>query len=192
LTTSLPYRDAVPLLTVDAPLQPSQRIVVAGISGAGKTTTAAAIATRLQLPHVEIDALFHGPGWTERESFLDDVKRFVAEPRWVTEWQYPAARSLLLERAELMVWLDLPTRTSMWRVVSRTVRRRVRRTSLWNGNLEPPLRTFFSDPEHIVRWTWAHRDDVRTRVAAVVASHPDLPVVRLTSGQEVQRWLSRL
>lgn len=183
----------MPLLTVDyRPLQRPQRVVVAGISGAGKTTTASVISARLQLPHLEIDALFHGPDWTEREAFLDDVRRFVAGPRWVTEWQYPVARALLLDRAELMVWLDLPTRTAMRRVVSRTVRRRIRRTPLWNGNIEPPLHTLLTDRDHIVRWTWTHRHEIGQKVAAAVESHPELPVVRLTTDREVRRWLRGL
>jgi adenylate kinase family enzyme len=130
----------VPILTVDEPLPSPPQRIVAGMSGSGKTTSAVRIATRLHLPHVEIDSLFHGPGWTERAAFLDDVKEFVAQPRWVTEWQYPSARPLLLDRAELMVWLDLPTLTAMRRVVSRTVRRRLRhevsrsgRAFRWSG-----------------------------------------------------------
>ena len=44
-----------------------------GVSGAGKTTLAARLGRLLDVPHVEIDALFHGPGWTPREAFVADV-----------------------------------------------------------------------------------------------------------------------
>jgi len=103
------------------------RIAVAGTSGAGKTTLAARVGELLGIPHVEIDALFHGPSWTPRETFRAEVEAFSAEPRWVTEWQYGAARELLAERADLLVWLDLSRATVMRRVVRRTVLRRLRR-----------------------------------------------------------------
>src|SRR3954465_5280769 len=89
------------------PHRPS-RVLVAGTSGSGKTTLAARIAETLAVPHVEIDALFHGPGWAARPSFLQDVHTFSAGAAWVTEWQYGSARAHLAERADLMVWLDLP------------------------------------------------------------------------------------
>ena len=37
-----------------------------------------------------------------------EVAAFAAQPTWVTEWQYGEARLLLLRRADLQVWLDLP------------------------------------------------------------------------------------
>src|SRR5438067_1612406 len=42
-----------------------RKIVVKGASGSGKSTFAAALAERLNLPHIELDALNHGPGWTQ-------------------------------------------------------------------------------------------------------------------------------
>jgi len=145
----------MPLLGPDDPLpcRPS-RVLVAGGSGAGKTTLATRIGDLLQLPHVEIDALFHGPGWVPRPAFEADVRQFTARPAWVTEWQYGPVRPLLAERADLLVWLDFPRSTVLRQVVRRTLRRRLLRERLWNGNVEPPLRTFFTDPEHIVRWAW--------------------------------------
>ena len=166
-----------------------RRVLVAGTSGSGKTTLAGRIGAALEIPHQEIDALFHGPGWTPLPSFMAEVERFSSGPRWVTEWQYRVARPLLAERAELLVWLDLPRRTVMRQVVVRTLRRRLRRELLWNGNVEPPLWTVLRDRDHIVRWAWrTHRTNAE-RVARLVEQRPALPVVRLRSRAEVEDWL---
>ncbi len=165
------------------------RIAVAGTSGAGKTTLAARVGELLGIPHVEIDALFHGPSWTPRETFRAEVEAFSAEPRWVTEWQYGAARELLAERADLLVWLDLSRATVMRRVVRRTVLRRLRRQVLWNGNRESPLRTIFTDPEHIVRWAWRTHHLSAARVDAVRQQRPDLIIVRLSDARDVHQWI---
>lgn len=172
-----------------------RRIAVAGVSGSGKTTLARRIAVVTGAPHVELDALYHGPGWVPRPSFLDDVERFTREPAWVTERQYAAARAVLLARADLLVWLDLPTAQTMAQVVGRTVRRRWRDEVLWNGNREGPLTDVFRDPDHVVRWAWATRARYRDLPAEVAAERaaahlPELPVVRLRSHTEGARWLA--
>jgi adenylate kinase family enzyme len=166
-----------------------QRALVAGTSGAGKTTLAGAIGRVLGIPHVEIDALFHGPAWTPRPEFEADVLAFSSGPSWVTEWQYDVVRPLLLDRADLLVWLDLPRGQVLRQVTRRTLRRRVRRVELWNGNLEPPLLTFFTDPEHIVRWAWTTHGRTGPRVAEAGRTKPELTVVRLRSRSDVRRWL---
>jgi adenylate kinase family enzyme len=170
------------------PLRP-RRVLVTGTSGSGKTTLAAALAARLGLPHTEIDALYHGPGWVPRPEFAADVAALVAREEWVTEWQYSVVRPLLLARADLLVWLDL----SRWRVmrqqVRRTLRRRLRRVELWNGNVEPPLWTVLVNRDHIVRWAWRTHPKTEERVRAVLAAAGGPPVVRLRSRHEVRGWL---
>lgn len=171
------------------PCAPS-RVLVAGTSGSGKTTLSGRIAAVAGVAHIEIDALYHGPNWVPRDSFMLDVAAFVAQPAWVTEWQYGEARPLLLRRADLLVWLDLPVTVVMRRVVRRTVHRRLNRTVLWNGNLEPPLSTFFTDRDHVVRWAFRTRHESAERVAAAAASREDLSVVRLRSQHDADRWLA--
>jgi adenylate kinase family enzyme len=166
-----------------------QRVLVAGTSGAGKTSVAARLGQALALPHVEIDALFHGPGWTPRLSFTFEVDTFSAQRAWVTEWQYDSVRALLAERADLLVWLDLPRARVMRQVISRTVGRRLRRQRLWNANVEPPLWTIFTDREHIVRWAWTTHPESAQRVLALAEQRPELMIVRLRSWREVQHWL---
>ncbi|NNH24155.1 P-loop NTPase family protein [Pseudokineococcus marinus] len=168
--------------------RPPRRVLVAGTSGAGKTTLARALGADLGVPHVELDALHHGPGWVPRPDFRADVEALAAGDAWVTEWQYGAVRDLLAARADLVVWLDLPRHRVMRQVVRRTVRRRLRREVLWNGNVEPPLRTVLTDPANIVRWAWTSHHRGRERVLALGADRPDLPVVRLPSHAAALAW----
>ena len=42
-----------------------RKINVKGTSGAGKSTFGAELARRLGLAYVELDALHHGPNWSE-------------------------------------------------------------------------------------------------------------------------------
>ena len=173
----------------ELPLRP-QRVLVAGTSGSGKSSLAVRIASALQVPYVEIDALFHGPDWTPRPQFVDDVEALIAQPSWVTEWQYAQVRTQLATSADLLVWLDLSRPRVMWQVVRRTLRRRLLRQRLWNGNIEPPLRTFFIDDEHIVRWAWRTHGMTSSRIGEVLCRRPELCVVRLTSHAAARRWLA--
>jgi adenylate kinase family enzyme len=190
-TVGISYPVLVPLLSAQDPLPGCpRRVVVAGTSGSGKTTLAARVSESLRIPQIEIDALFHGPGWTPRPTFEEDVRRFVAQSAWATEWQYGQVRPLLTARADLVVWLDLSRFRVMQQVVRRTVRRRLRRQLLWNGNVEPPLWTLFTDPEHIVRWAWSTHRQNAERVAALVDQRPDLAVVRLVDRAAVEAWVA--
>jgi adenylate kinase family enzyme len=183
---------AVPLTWADPLPQWPRRILVTGCSGSGKTTVAAALSRVLGTPHHELDALFHGPAWVPRPTFVADVAAVAASDAWVVEWQYEQVRPLLLGRADLLVWLDLSRARVFSQLLRRTVARRAGRIELWNGNREPPLYTIFTDPEHLVRWAWGSYSRVGPRVHAVLAG-PDPPVVvRLGSRRDVKNWLARL
>lgn len=165
-----------------------ERVIITGSSGAGKTTMAAALAARLGLPRAELDALHHGPGWVKRPEFEADVDRFTAGPAWVCEEQYfGSLGGLLWERADTLVWLDLPRRTVMRRVVGRSLLRVLTRRELWNGNRETWRDLFDSD--HPMRWAWANHARKRMSTAERLARYPHLAVVRLVSARHVRDWL---
>ncbi|MBE3014665.1 adenylate kinase [Microbispora sp. NEAU-D428] len=165
------------------------RVLIAGISGAGKTTMARALERRLGLPRHELDALHHGPGWTKRPEFESDVDGFSSGPRWVTEDQYHGfLHDLLWERADTVIWLDLPRRTVMHRVVRRSLARAVSRTELWNGNRES-VRNWI-DPGHPIRWAWSQHERKRTTTLERIGRHPHVTVVRLGTAGEARRWLA--
>lgn len=174
------------------PLRPA-RVLVAGVTGSGKTTLSRRLATLWDLRHVEIDGLFHGPEWTPRAEFLDDVRAFAAEERWVTEWQYTSKGTdgILPPRAQLALWLDYPYRVVRSRLLRRTVSRSVLRTRMWNGNVEKPLWNLFrGDPEaNILAWQTKTLHTWTERFPEVQRRFPHLTIVRLTHPRETERWL---
>ncbi|MHA7986674.1 P-loop NTPase family protein [Rathayibacter sp. CAU 1779] len=181
------------MLGPDDPLPAVRRVLVAGVTGSGKTTLARRLGAEWRLRHVEIDALFHGPNWTPRPRFLDDVRDFAAEDRWITEWQYwsQGTDALLAPRAELVVWLDYPYRVVRSRLIRRTLRRSILRTKLWNGNVEPPIWKWFSKPEDedILRWQTATLQKWHERMPGIESRYPQLTILRLRHPRETKRWL---
>lgn len=112
-----------------------RRVNVTGTSASGKTTLARALAARLAVPVVELDALHWGPGWTQ----VDDttmharVERAVAAEAWVVDGNYAALRHLVWERVDTVVWLDFTLPAILRRFASRTARRIRSGEELWPG-----------------------------------------------------------
>lgn len=113
--------------------------VIASASGNGKTTVGRALADALGVPFHELDALHWGPNWAEPglEEFRARVAPLVSLDAWVVDGSYTGKLgTLVLDAADTVVWLDLPLRVWLPRLVRRTIRRWRRREELWNGNRE--------------------------------------------------------
>ena len=91
-------------------LRNTNRMVLIGTTGAGKTTTARKIAVALNIPHIEFDAIRHGPNWTETpdDVFRERLRLELQGDRWVGDGNYGIARDVVWPRATMLVWLDLP------------------------------------------------------------------------------------
>lgn len=169
-----------------------------GSSGSGKTTLARSLADRLDLAHVELDALYHGPGWTEAEPdvFRQSVAKALdaAADGWVACGNYSLVREpVVWARADTVVVLDLDKSVVMRRVVARTLRRLVRREELWNGNREPWRNLYAWDPErNIIRWAWTRHELYRRRFAQAAQDpkHAHLDFVTLRTPAEVDAFLA--
>ena len=114
--------------------------IIGSASGNGKTTLGRALAPRLGVRFVELDALVHGPGWVETP---DDELRALVDPivrsdeGWVIDGTYRGKLgTLVLDHADTVVWLDLPIRVWLPRLLRRTRRRVSGRETLWNDNQE--------------------------------------------------------
>ena len=172
-----------------------RRISVVGNSGSGKSTLARKLAAVLGVPHLELDSVYHQPGWEPLPA--DEFRRVIAARAagdgWVIDGNYSAVRPAVWARADTVVWLDPPRRTVMRQVILRTVRRAVTRQELWNGNREP-VSNFLSwvPEENIISWAWHSHAKYRNRYAAAVAepANAHLTFVRLGGRRDAARFLA--
>jgi adenylate kinase family enzyme len=151
----------------------------------------------MDVPMLELDSIFHQPGWTPLP--VDDFRRRVEEfttasDGWIVDGNYSIIRDLVWNRADTVVWFDLPRYEVMRRVSWRTVRRWALRGELWNGNRESLRNILSRNPERsIVAWAWTTHDRNRDRYGAASQdpawSH--LEFVRIASADDIRSLLLR-
>jgi adenylate kinase family enzyme len=165
-----------------------RRVVVAGITGAGKTTFARALSRRTGLPFVELDGLVEGPGWSVLPDFRRNTELLVATPAWITDnlW-YPEVEDLLLAHADTVVWLDLDRAEVLRRLLRRSLRRGLPpRPALVNGNKERLWAIVRSSSP--LRTAWSQHATHRAHLEEVLRGRQ---VIRLRTAAQADAWLAR-
>jgi adenylate kinase family enzyme len=164
--------------------------VISSASGNGKTTVARHLAGQLGVPFVELDAFVHGPGWAETP---DDVLRTQLQPilasdGWVIDGDYERKLgTLVVDAADLIVWLDLPIRVWLPRLLRRTIRRMRSGEELWNGNRES-MKAAIWGRESLFMWAFRSHVRHRRQWPRKLAGHP---VLRLKTPEEVDLFMMR-
>jgi adenylate kinase family enzyme len=172
-----------------------RRISVVGNSGAGKTTLGRALAGRLGVPFVELDSLYHLEDWrpVAVDDFRAQVGALVGQDGWVVDGNYSAVRDLVWDRADTVVWFDLPRRTVMRQVIARTLRRCLTRAELWNGNRES-FGSVLNPRDSIFVWSWTRHAVYRQRYSSAAGDphFAHLRFVRIASRADAAALLADL
>jgi adenylate kinase family enzyme len=171
---------------------PYRRICVVGTTGSGKSMLASELARRLQLPHVELDALHWGPDWTHCS---DEEMRLLAEEAtcgdaWVVDGNYGIIRDITWPRAEAVIWLDYTLPLILWHLWKRTWKRVLKREKLWGTNYEKFWPQFFSK-DSLFLWALQTYQRRKQTYSALFAS-PDyafLVKYHFKSPRETEAWL---
>lgn len=171
-----------------------RKIAVMGTTGAGKSTFAAEIARRLDLPCIELDELHWGPNWTAAEppEFQERLRQqmALAPEGWVIDGNYHSKLGdTVTGSADTLVWLDLPFPVKAFRLWRRTLARVRGEVELWNGNRERWREVFLTRDSLFIWLIRTHRRHKREWPAKFGG---DPRFIRLRSAAAARRWLEEL
>jgi adenylate kinase family enzyme len=105
----------------EAPPALGRRVIVTGLARSGKSTFSLALAARTGLPVIHLDLHFWQPGWVAPPETAWRQKQcgVLAGDAWIADGNYHETLDLRLERADTVVFLDMP----WWFCAGRAFRR---------------------------------------------------------------------
>lgn len=164
------------------------RVAVLGPGGAGKSELSRKLSARTGLPLVYLDRLYWRPGWkpAPRDEFRRALDEAVAGERWIVDGNFLSAGDARFERADTVVFLDLPRILCLGRALRRAVRDYGRRE---RGDLPEGCPEGFD--WDFYKWIWNWPRDDRPQVIEKLAQTP-APVVHLRSRREVASYVASL
>ncbi len=166
-----------------------QRVMIIGQPGSGKSTLARTLGGITHLPVVHIDHIHWKAGWVERSGPEKDAlcAEVHARERWIFEGGRSVTWPERLDRADTVIWLDIPLWLRLPRVLWRTVR-------YW-GRSRPDLPE--GCPDHFswtfLRWIWNTRRSSRDAMRRLYNSvPPEKAKHRLAGRRDIQHFLTGL
>lgn len=163
-----------------------KRIMIIGQPGSGKSTLARRLGEITDLPVVHIDHIHWQSGWIDRTKAEKDVlcAQVHAGDKWIFEGGHSRSWTERMERADMMIVLDLPLSLRAWRVFWRVIE--------YNGRTRPDLPE--GCPERFnwefTAWIWNTRNTGRALMRKALQNSPDDTIkVHLTSRRGVAKFV---
>jgi adenylate kinase family enzyme len=168
----------------------SNRIMVIGCSGSGKSKLCRNIAELCDMPHIPMDKhVFWLPGWVPRPK--DErrllIKSIVQSERWIMDGTDPSTFDIRVPRTDVIIWIRLPRFVSLFSAMKRVV---------WlYGRTRPEMAP--GCPERFdfefIRYIWTFEEVMVPQIEkALTANNKSTPVVKLKSFSESNRLLAAL
>ena len=167
-----------------------ERIIIIGNAGGGKSTLSRTLAEKTGLPLVHLDRLYWCGDWEHRsrEEFDVLLDTELQKDQWIIDGNFTRTIPRRLERADTVIWLDLPTVTCLWGATKRVFQNHGKSRPDMGGNC----------PEHfdkrkielykgILRYNRRNKQSILQQLENTRAT-----VYRLRSRRQVKRFLKEL
>ena len=87
-----------------------KKILVIGLSGAGKSYFSAKLSEKIHIPVIHLDLIWHKENHTHisRDEFDAFLESKFKEPQWIMDGDYSRTQKIRIENADTIFFLDYP------------------------------------------------------------------------------------
>ena len=172
-----------------------EKIIVIGISGAGKSVLSRKIGRKLQLPVYHLDAFFHLPGgeMLNRDAFVAQQEDMMTTDQWLIDGNYAGTLPMRLAQADTVIWLDFPSKLNTLRVIKRS----------WqfsqDKSTRPDMPDFFEEQMfdkaywQFLKFVWTFNKKVRPYIVSALENRPKTArLIILKNRRQVTEFMAKL
>lgn len=166
-----------------------KKILIIGISGAGKSTVAKKIHKLLYIPIVHLDRLFWEPGWikSDKEIFEKKVLTAIQKDRWIIDGNYTNSMELWIKDADTILYFDFPRLLCLWYILKRRI--------AFHGKTRPDVARGCEErfDLNFLKFIWNFPKNNTPKIENILARQPkEKQIIRFKSPRQVKKFLQRL
>lgn len=164
-----------------------KRVIVIGCGGAGKSTFSRNLSDKLDIPVYHLDKLFWNRGWisTPQDEFDNKIQELANRDKWIIDGNYIRTFDMRAERADTIIFINMPTYVCFYRVIKRRVMYKDKsRPDMAEGCPEGIDFEFF-------KWVLTYNKKIRPRILEKLKKYNDKTVIILNSEKEVKDFIEK-
>ncbi len=166
-----------------------KKILVLGISGAGKTTFSTQLSQKLNLPLVHLDQHYWNPNWvdTPRDLWREKVAHLVDQDEWVMDGNFAGSLDIRVPQADTIFILEYNRYLAIYRALKRSLLSYGK--TRFDMGKECPERIDFD----FLRYIWSFNKTHRPKVNEAIQLYGEgKTIFRFKSPRKLKRFLGSL
>lgn len=165
-----------------------KKIIVVGSGGAGKSTFATQLGAILDIEVVHLDKLYWKPNWvkTAEDEWIQIIQNLLKGDSWIIDGNFGGTRAMRIQACDTVIWLDIPRRLCMYRILKRTV--------TYRGQRRPDMAEGCNErlDWDFIKWVWNYPHRAKSRIMVEIEGLRDKDAIILKSSRDVREFLSNL
>lgn len=167
------------------------RIAIIGNAGSGKSTLAQKLHTITNLPIYYLDQYFWKPGWVKTDP--DEYKKIhdaiCDKEEWIIDGINLRVMEYRIQRADVIIFLDLPRYVCIWRIFKRTIQNYGKETP---SSAKGCPERFNGEFLKFLKWVWDFKNKYPAKIREILTRYPEKKIYIFKSQREVDVFMRDL
>lgn len=166
-----------------------EKIAIIGSGGSGKSTFARKLGEKLQIEVYHLDAILWKPNWTAVSKDQQEAiqLQLALKENWIIDGNYNGTLDLRLDAADCVIFMDMPRKLCVYRVLKRIL--------LYRNRQRPDMAVGCKErfDLNFLKWVWNYPRDKRPGVLQKLQQlQLEKEILIFTSPRESQDFIDQL